>query len=104
VLGGQTWRFASGSYPPVATGTSIPSHLRPACSEANWFACGSTSQAPRADLFGSNPNIRRSRMPTHVSGTVVARGDRWHGKWWGARALSGHPLLIPAALKAVCME
>jgi protein TonB len=42
---------------------------------------------------------------SHVSGTVVIEAviDE-HGNVIEARALSGHPLLVPAALKAVSLR
>jgi protein TonB len=62
---------------------------------------GSNLKAPR-QTSSVQPDYPPLAKQTHVWGTVVVNAvlDE-HGNVVQARALSGHPLLIPAALKAV---
>jgi protein TonB len=62
---------------------------------------GSNLKGPR-QTYAVQPEYPALARQTHLSGVVVVSAviDE-HGNVVGARALSGHPLLIPAALKAV---
>src|SRR5260370_3960196 len=62
---------------------------------------GPNIKAPR-EIYSVQPEYSVVARQAHGSGAVVVNAviDE-HGNVVGARALSGHPLLIPAALKAV---
>ncbi len=83
------------------TGSSIPVPPPPQPATKRIVRVGSNLKAPR-QTFSVQPEYSVLARQTHVSGTVVVNAviDE-HGNVVGARALSGHPLLIPAALKAV---
>jgi periplasmic protein TonB len=83
------------------TGTSVPVPPPPSPSARHIVRVGSGIKAPR-QIYSVQPEYPPLAKQTHISGTVVVTAvlDE-HGNVVGARALSGHPLLIPAALKAV---
>jgi protein TonB len=83
------------------TGTSIPVPPRQQPAAKRIVHVGSNLKAPR-QTFSVSPEYPALARQTHISGTVVVNAviDE-HGNVVGARAVSGHPLLIPEALKAV---
>ena len=83
------------------TGTSVPIPPPQQAAAKRLVRVGSNLKAPR-QVYSVQPDYPILAKQTHVSGTVVVTAvlDE-HGNVVGARALSGHPLLIPAALKAV---
>src|SRR5229473_755302 len=83
------------------TGSSIPIPPPQQSAPKRIVRVGSNLKAPR-QIYSVQPEYPALARQTHVSGTVVVNAviDE-HGNVVGARALSGHPLLIPAALKAV---
>ncbi len=83
------------------TGSSIPIPPPQQSAPKRIVRVGSNLKAPR-QTFSVQPEYPVLARQTHISGTVVVKAviDE-HGNVVGARALSGHPLLIPAALKAV---
>jgi len=83
------------------TGASVPIPPPPPPAAKRIVRVGSNLKAPR-QVYSVQPDYPILAKQTHVSGTVVVTAvlDE-HGNVVGARALSGHPLLIPAALKAV---
>jgi len=83
------------------TGASVPIPPPPPPAAKRIIRVGSNIKAPR-QVYSVQPDYPILAKQTHVSGTVVVTAvlDE-HGNVVGARALSGHPLLIPAALKAV---
>jgi len=83
------------------TGASVPIPPPPPPAVKRIIRVGSNIKAPR-QVYSVQPDYPILAKQTHVSGTVVVTAvlDE-HGNVVGARALSGHPLLIPAALKAV---
>jgi protein TonB len=95
VPGGQLGGVVGG----MGTSIPIPPPLQPAAKRI--VRVGSNLKAPR-QTFSVQPEYPVLARQTHISGTVVVDAviDE-HGNVVGARAVSGHPLLIPAALKAV---
>jgi len=83
------------------TGTSIPVPPPQQLAAKRIVRVGSNLKAPR-QTFSVQPEYPALAKQTHIWGTVVVNAviDE-HGNVVGARALSGHPLLIPAALRAV---
>jgi len=83
------------------TGTSIPIPPPQQSATKRIVRVGSNIKAPR-QIYSVQPEYPVLARQAHVSGTVVVNAviDE-HGNVVGARALSGHPSLIPAALKAV---
>src|SRR5258708_11198785 len=83
------------------TGASVPIPPPPPPAAKRIIRIGSNLKAPR-QVYSVQPDYPILAKQTHVSGTVIVTAvlDE-HGNVVGARALSGHPLLIPAALKAV---
>jgi protein TonB len=83
------------------TGTSVPIPPAQQAAPKRILRVGSNLKAPRQTL-SVQPEYPALAKQTHVSGTVVVDAviDE-HGNVVGAHAVSGHPLLIPAALKAV---
>jgi protein TonB len=83
------------------TGTSvpIPPPQQPAAKRV--VRVGSNLKAPR-QTYSVQPEYPTLAKEAHVWGVVVVTAviDE-HGNVVQARALSGHPLLIPAALNAV---
>lgn len=94
-LGGSLGGVIGGTGPSIP----IPPPQQPAAKRI--VRVGSNLKAPR-QTFSVQPEYPVLARQTHISGTVVVNAviDE-HGNVVGARALSGHPLLIPAALKAV---
>ncbi len=99
VAGGQIGGSLGGVI--GGTGTLIPAPPPQQPAATRIIRVGSNLKAPR-QIFSVQPEYPVLAKQTHVSGTVVVNAviDE-HGNVVGARALSGHPLLIPAALKAV---
>ncbi len=99
VAGGQIGGSLGGVI--GGTGTLIPAPPPQHPAATRIIRVGSNLKAPR-QIFSVQPEYPVLAKQTHVSGTVVVNAviDE-HGNVVGARALSGHPLLIPAALKAV---
>jgi len=99
VAGGQLDGSLGGVIGGTGTSTPIPPPQQPAVKRI--VRVGSSLKAPR-QTFSVQPEYPVLARQTHVSGTVVVNAviDE-HGNVVGARALNGHPLLIPAALKAV---
>jgi protein TonB len=94
VAGGQLGGVFGG------TGTSVP--IPPPQPAAKRIVrVGSSLKAPR-QVYSIQPEYPPLARQAHVWGTVVVNAviDE-HGNVVQARALSGHPLLISAALKAV---
>jgi periplasmic protein TonB len=83
------------------TGTLVPIPPSPQPAQKRILRVGSNLKAPR-QTFSIQPEYPVLAKQTHISGTVVVSAviDE-HGNVVGARAVSGHQLLIPAALKAV---
>jgi periplasmic protein TonB len=75
--------------PPVAEGPKVPVRV------------GGNVKAPRL-LFGPEPDYPALAKQARITGVVVIEAviDE-HGKVTGMRAISGQPMLIPAALSAV---
>jgi protein TonB len=99
VAGGQIGGSLGGVIGGTGTLIPVPPPQRPSAKRI--VLAGSRLKAPR-QTFSVQPEYPVLARQTHVSGTVVVSAviDE-HGNVVGARALSGHPLLIPAALKAV---
>jgi protein TonB len=99
VAGGQLGGSLGGVIGGTGTSIPIPPPQQPAAKRI--VRVGSNLKAPR-QTFSVQPEYPVLAKQTHVSGTVVVNAviDE-HGNVVGARALNGHPLLIPAALKAV---
>ena len=99
VAGGQLGGSLGGVFGGTGTSTPIPPPQQPAAKRI--VRIGSSLKAPR-QTYSVQPEYPPLARQTHVSGTVVVNAviDE-HGNVVGARALNGHPLLIPAALKAV---
>jgi periplasmic protein TonB len=99
VPGGQLGGSLGGVVGGTGTSTPIPPPQQPPARRI--VRVGSNLKAPR-QTFSVQPEYPVLARQTHISGTVVINAvlDE-HGNVVGARALSGHPLLIPAALKAV---
>jgi protein TonB len=99
VAGGQLGGSLGGVIGGTGTSVPIPPPQQPATKRI--VRVGSSLKAPR-QTFSVQPEYPVLARQTRLSGTVVVNAviDE-HGNVVGARALSGHPLLIPAALKAV---
>jgi protein TonB len=102
VVGGVPGGVAGGQLGGVfgGTGTSVP--IPPPQPAAKRIVrVGSSLKAPR-QIYSIQPEYPPLARQAHVWGTVVVNAviDE-HGNVVQARALSGHPLLISAALKAV---
>jgi protein TonB len=102
VVGGVPGGVAGGQLGGVfgGTGTSVP--IPPPQPAAKRIVrVGSSLKAPR-QVYSIQPEYPPLARQAHVWGTVVVNAviDE-HGNVVQARALSGHPLLISAALKAV---
>ncbi len=99
VVGGELGGSLGGVLGGTGTSVPIPPPQQPAAKRI--VRVGSNLKAPR-QVFSAQPEYPVLAKQTHVSGTVVVNAviDE-HGNVVRARALSGHPLLIPAALKAV---
>ena len=99
VAGGQLGGSLGGVF--GGTGTSVPIQPPQQPAPKRIVRVGSNLKGPR-QTYSLQPEYPPLARQTHVSGTVIVNAviDE-HGNVVGARALSGHPLLIPAALKAV---
>ncbi len=99
VPGGQLGGSLGGVIGGTGTSVPIPPPRQPAAKRI--VRVGSHIKAPR-QTYSVQPEYPPLARQAHVSGTVVVDAvlDE-HGNVVGAHALSGHPLLIPAALKAV---
>ncbi|HUC54787.1 MAG TPA: energy transducer TonB [Candidatus Cybelea sp.] len=99
VAGGDLGGSLGGVLGGTGTSVPVPPPQQPAAKRI--VRVGSNLKAPR-QTFSVQPEYPVLARQTHVSGTVVVNAviDE-HGNVVGARALSGHLLLIPAALKAV---
>jgi protein TonB len=99
VAGGQLGGVLGGVLGGTGTSAPIPPPQQPAAKRI--VRVGSNLKPPR-QTYSVQPEYPILARQTHISGNVVVNAviDE-HGNVVGARALSGHPLLIPAALKAV---
>jgi periplasmic protein TonB len=99
VPGGQLGGSLGGVIGGTGTSIPVPPPQQPAAKRI--VRVGSNLKAPRQTL-SVQPEYPAIAKQAHVWGTVVVNAviDE-HGNVVGARAVSGHPLLIPAALKAV---
>jgi len=99
VAGGQLGGSLGGVLGGTGTSIPIPPPQQPAVKRI--VRVGSNLKGPR-QTYAVQPEYPVLARQTHLSGVVVVSAviDE-HGNVVGARALSGHPLLIPAALKAV---
>ena len=99
VPGGQLGGSLGGVIGGTGTSVPIPPPRQPAPKRI--VRVGSHIKAPR-QTYSLQPEYPPLARQAHVSGTVVVDAvlDE-HGNVVGAHALSGHPLLISAALKAV---
>jgi len=99
VPGGQLGGSLGGVIGGTGTSIPVPPPQQPVAKRI--VRVGSNLKPPR-QTYSVQPEYPVLARQTHVSGTVVVNAviDE-DGNVVGARALSGHPLLIPAALKAV---
>jgi protein TonB len=99
VAGGQLGGSLGGVI--GGTGTSVPIPPPQKVAAKRIVRVGSNLKAPR-QTFSVQPEYPALARQTHLSGTVVVNAviDE-RGNVVGARAVSGHPLLVPAALNAV---
>jgi protein TonB len=99
VAGGQLGGSLGGVFGGTGSSVPIPPPQQPAAKRI--VHVGSNLKAPR-QIYSVQPEYPALAMQARVRGTVVVNAvlDE-HGNVVQARALSGHPLLIPAALKAV---
>jgi periplasmic protein TonB len=99
VPGGQPGGSLGGVIGGTGTSVPIPPPQQPAAKRI--LRVGSNLKAPR-QIHSVQPEYPELARQAHVWGAVVVNAviDE-HGNVVRAHALSGHPLLIPAALKAV---
>ena len=99
VIGGQTGGVVGGVL--GGTGTSAPTPPPAPRPVQKIVRVGSHIKAPR-QTYSVNPAYPPLAREAHIAGTVVVDAviDE-QGNVISARALSGHPLLVDAALKAV---
>jgi protein TonB len=99
VVGGQTGGVLGGV--PGGTGPSAPPSPPVQKPAPKLVRVGSNLKAPR-QTFSVDPEYPPVAMQAHIHGTVVVDAiiDE-RGNVVQARAVSGHPLLIAAALRAV---
>jgi periplasmic protein TonB len=99
VIGGQLGGSLGGIIGGTGTSIPIPPPQKPAAKRI--VRVGSGLKAPR-QTYSVQPAYPALARQAHVWGTVVVSAviDE-RGNVVGARALNGHPLLIPAALNAV---
>src|SRR5260370_39993602 len=99
VPGGQLGGSLGGVIGGTGTSVPIPPPRQPAAKRI--VRVGSHIKAPR-QTYSGQPEYPPLARQAHVSCTeVVGAGLDEDGDQVGAHALSGHPLLIPAALMAV---
>jgi len=103
VVGGVPGGVAGGQLGGVfgGTGTSVPIPPPQQRATKRILRVGSNLKAPR-QTYSVQPEYPPLAMQARIWGTVVVSAviDE-HGNVVQARAVSGHPLLIPAALQAV---
>jgi protein TonB len=102
VPGGEPGGQLGGSLGGVFGGTGISAPIAPPQQPARKIVrVGSSLKAPR-QTFSVQPEYPTLARQTRIWGTVVVDAviDE-HGNVVQARAVNGHPLLIPAALRAV---
>ena len=99
VAGGQLGGSLGGVFGGTGTFVPVPPPQQPAAKRI--VRVGSNLKAPR-QTYSVQPEYPPLARQSHVWGTVVVSAviDE-HGNVVQARALSGHPILIPAALNAV---
>jgi protein TonB len=99
VAGGQLGGSLGGVFGGTGTSVPIPPPQQPAARRI--VRVGSNLKAPR-QTYSVQPEYPSIAQQAHVWGVVVVNAviDE-QGNVVQARALSGHPLLIPAALNAV---
>jgi protein TonB len=99
VAGGQLGGSLGGVTGGIGTSIPIPPPQQPAAKRI--VRVGSSLKAPR-QIYSAQPEYPPLAREARVRGTVVVNAviDE-HGNVVQARAVNGHPLLIPAALKAV---
>lgn len=99
VIGGQVGGVMGGVL--GGTGTEAPTPLPAPRPVQKVARVGGHVRAPR-QTYSMNPVYPPLARETHIQGTVVVDAviDE-HGNVVQARAVSGHPLLVDAALKAV---
>jgi protein TonB len=98
VPGGEIGGLAGGAF--GSTGTAVPPPPQPQPTK-RIVRAGSLLKAPRL-IYSVNPEYPTLARQTHIQGTVVVDAviDE-KGNVVQTRVVSGHPLLIDAALKAV---
>jgi protein TonB len=99
VAGGQLGGSLGGVFGGTGTSVPIPPPQQPATKRI--LRVGSDLKAPR-QTYTVQPEYPTLARESHIRGTVVVSAviDE-HGNVVQARAVSGHPVLIPAALQAV---
>jgi protein TonB len=99
VAGGQLGGSLDGVLGGTGTAIPIPPPQQPAARRI--VRVGANVKAPR-QTYSVQPEYPSVAMQAHIRGAVVVNAviDE-HGNVVGARAVSGHPFLVPAALKAV---
>ena len=100
VIGGELGGLVGGAI--GGTGTAVPSSPPPLPQPTKRVVrAGSLFKAPR-QIYSVNPEYPTLARQTHIQGTVVVDAviDE-KGNVVQARVVSGHPLLMDAALKAV---
>jgi len=99
VPGGQLGGSLGGVF--GGTGTSAPTPVPQQPAAKRIVRVGSSLKAPR-QTYSVQPEYPVLAKEAHIFGTVIVDAviDE-HGNVVQARAVHGHPLLIPAALKAV---
>ena len=106
VMGGLPAGMAGGSMDGLLNvNASVPAAPRPVAEGPKKpVRVGGAVTAPRM-IFAPQLEYPVLARQSHVSGTVLIEAviDE-HGNVIEARALSGHPLLVPAALKAVSLR
>jgi protein TonB len=101
VVGGEVGGVVGGVL--GGTGTSAPPPPPPAVRKTTpkLVRAGSDLKAPR-QTYSVDPEYPELARQVHIHGTVVVEATiDERGNVVNATALSGHPMLIPAALKAV---
>jgi protein TonB len=99
VAGGQLGGSLGGVFGGTGTSAPIPPPQQPAAKRI--VRVGSSLKPPR-QTYSIQPEYPTLARQAHIWGVVVVNAviDE-HGNVVQARALSGHPVLIPAALRAV---
>jgi len=99
VAGGQLGGSLDGVLGGTGTAIPIPPPQQPAARRI--VRVGANVKAPR-QIYSVQPEYPPVAMQAHIRGAVVVNAviDE-HGNVVGARAVSGHPFLVAAALKAV---